>query len=135
MVLKEAKYGQIFIIWFRICCPEDCCRDGRRLKIQAEDAWVPLDGASNIFCDNKSVVTNSSVPTSMLNKRHNAICYHRVCEAQASSKVRSGWIPGDRNLADLLTKTTMAGNVRHSMVESIFQNKAVKWRDNKRKRE
>ena len=35
---------------------------------------VQLDGSASIFCDNKSVVINSSVPISMLNKRHNAIC-------------------------------------------------------------
>lgn len=105
--------------------------EGSRYKLRMFE--VPLDGASIIFCNNKSVVTNSSVPTSMLNKRHNVIFYHRVSEAQASGKVRIGWIPGDRN-ADLLTKMTMDGNVRHSMVKSIFQNKAVKWRDNKRKR-
>ena len=35
---------------------------------------VWLDGPASIFFDNKSVVTNYSVPISMLKKRHNAIC-------------------------------------------------------------
>ena len=39
--------------------------------------------------------------------------------------MRVGWIPGDYNLADLYTKTTMTGNARHEMVEYIFYNKAV----------
>ena len=39
---------------------------------------VRMDGTDSIFCDNKSVVTNASVPTSMMNKRHSAICYHKV---------------------------------------------------------
>jgi len=39
-----------------------------------------IDGVCNVFCDNKSVVTNSSVPSSVLNKRHNALCYHKVRE-------------------------------------------------------
>ena len=39
---------------------------------------VNLDGPVELYCDNKSVVTNSSVPASVLNKRHNGICYHRV---------------------------------------------------------
>ena len=34
---------------------------------------VRLDGPASIFCDNKLLVTNSSVPTSMLNKRHISI--------------------------------------------------------------
>ena len=39
--------------------------------------------------------------------------------------LRLGWIQGEYNLADLFTKTTMTGNTRHGMVESIFYNKAV----------
>ncbi len=42
---------------------------------------VPIEGVCDVMCDNRSVVTNSSVPTSVLNMRHNAICYHRVREA------------------------------------------------------
>ena len=44
---------------------------------------IPIMGPATVLCDNKSVVTNASVPASVLNKRHNAICYHRVREAQA----------------------------------------------------
>ena len=39
-----------------------------------------------------------------------------------------GWVPEESNLAYLLTKITMAGNARHSIVEIIFHNKAVKWK-------
>ena len=35
---------------------------------------VPLDGTSNTFFDSKYVVTNVSVPSSMLNKHHNDTC-------------------------------------------------------------
>ena len=38
--------------------------------------------------------------------------------------MRVGWIPGEYNLADLLTNTTMTGNMRHGMVEQMFYNKA-----------
>ena len=37
---------------------------------------VNLEVQSEFYCDNKSVVTNSSILASVLNKRHNAICYH-----------------------------------------------------------
>ena len=37
---------------------------------------VRLDGPATIFCDNKLVVTNAIVQTSMLKNRHNSICYH-----------------------------------------------------------
>ena len=51
---------------------------------------VRLYGPDITFCDNKSVVTNSSVPNPILNKRHNAICYHIVRESQAAGKISVG---------------------------------------------
>ena len=67
---------------------------------------VPIDGACDVMCDNRSVVTNSSVPTSVLNKRHDTICYHRVREAQAAGVIRVGWIEGKEKAADPFMKTT-----------------------------
>ena len=64
---------------------------------------VRLDGPASIFFDNKLVVTNASVPTSMLNKLQNEICYHQVSESQVYGKIHVGWVPGERNLEDLLT--------------------------------
>jgi hypothetical protein len=32
---------------------------------------VPIHGPVNVFCNNESVVTNSTTPTSILNKKHN----------------------------------------------------------------
>ena len=32
---------------------------------------IPVEGPAEVFCDNMSVVKNSSIPTSVLNKRHN----------------------------------------------------------------
>ena len=86
---------------------------------------IPIEGPAEVYCDNKSVVTNSTIPASVLNKRHNAICYHRVREAQASMTIRTAWIPGDMNLADLLTKTTMAANKKNGFVQNIFTNNAI----------
>ena len=71
-----------------------------------------------------SVVNNFSIPISALNKRHNAICYHRFRETQAAGILRVGWIPGDFNLLYLFTKTTIHRNTRHTLVDSIFSNTA-----------
>ena len=40
---------------------------------------------SYMFSDNQSVLTNSTVLHSQLNKRHNALAYHRVREAIAAA--------------------------------------------------
>ena len=65
---------------------------------------VPVDQATNVLCDNKSVVDNSSKIESVLNKKHNAISYHAVRWGVAASIIRVGKIDGDYNLADAMTK-------------------------------
>ena len=39
---------------------------------------VPIDGPANVFCDNRGVVKNLSIPELMLMKKHNAINYHVI---------------------------------------------------------
>ena len=87
-----------------------------------------------MFCDSKSVVTNSSVPSSVLSKRHNVICYHRVREAQAAGIIRVGWIQGKYNVADLFTKTFLATNQKHFIVTGIFKNKVAVIKDESKDR-
>jgi hypothetical protein len=65
---------------------------------------APLDGPAYLFGDNESVVTQSTIPHSMLNKRHNALSYHRVREAVASKMMYFIHIDGKQNIADCLSK-------------------------------
>jgi hypothetical protein len=65
---------------------------------------IPIDGPANVFCDNKSVVTNSTVPTSTLKKKHKSIKYHRAHEAVAAGILQIAKVHMMENLADLLTK-------------------------------
>jgi len=86
---------------------------------------VPVEGAVDVLCDNRSIVVNSSVPTSVLNKRHSAICYHRVREAQAAGIIRVGWIEGERNVADLFTKTMISNESKRKFVQLIFDDSST----------
>jgi len=74
------------------------------LRYKLRMMGVPVDGPANTFCDNLSVVNNSSDPASTLKKRHNSIAYHKVRESVASHVQRIAHIPGTYNLADMLTK-------------------------------
>jgi len=65
---------------------------------------IPIDGPANVFCDNRGVVKNVSIPESTLMKKHNSINYHAVREAAAAGILRVGKEDGETNLADLLTK-------------------------------
>ena len=65
---------------------------------------VPVKGKTYMFGDNKSVVTNSTVPHSELKKRHVALSYHKTREAIAAGIVKFHHIAGALNPADLLSK-------------------------------
>jgi len=74
---------------------------------------IPIDGPANVFCDNKSVVTNSTIPTSLLSKKHNSIAYHRVRESVAAGTIRIAKVHTKENLADLLTKPLSGVDLKH----------------------
>jgi hypothetical protein len=80
---------------------------------------VPIEGPANVFCDHHGVVTNTSMPESMLMKKHNAINYHAVREAVAVGILRVGKEDGETNLADLLTKVIF-GQKRWDFCWSLF---------------
>ena len=117
--VESSSFGSEYIA-LRICTE---MIEALRYKLRC--FGIPIDGPCDVFCDNRSVVTNSSVPTSVLNKRHNAICYHRVREAQAADTIRVGWIEGKDNLADLFTKTTLSNEAKRTFVHNIFNNKVT----------
>ena len=83
---------------------------------------ITVEGPAEVFCDNMSVVKNLIIPTSALKKSHIAIFYHRLREDQAASIL---WVVGileEFNMTDLFAKTTIPGNIRHNLVDSIFSN-------------
>jgi len=65
---------------------------------------IPLDGPTNVFCDNEVVTKNATIPESTLKKKHNSIAYHRAREAVAAETIQVAKEDGSTNLADVLTK-------------------------------
>jgi hypothetical protein len=80
--------------------------EGLRYKLRM--FGIPIDGPTNVYCDNNSVVINSSKPESTLKKKHNAIAYHRVREAIAAGTIRIAKEDSSTNIADMLTKPVSA---------------------------
>ena len=76
--------------------------EGLRYKLRM--MGVDIQGPCNLFCDNNAVVLNSTVPESMLKKKHAAINYHRAREAIAAGVIRVAKEDTATNIADLLTK-------------------------------
>ena len=66
-----------------------------------------------------SVVTNTTLPSSSLKKKHNTIAYHRVREAIAAGILGFVHVKGDHNVADVLTKpvnTTTHKSLTHPLL-------------------
>lgn len=91
--------------------------EGLRYKLRM--MGVPIDGPTTVFCDNQSVVHNTTKPESTLKKKHNAIAYHRVREAAASGTIIVAKVDSKENLSDLLTKS-LPGPTLKSLVSCIL---------------
>ena len=96
--VETATYGSEYV------AAQICVDQIVNLRYSLRMLGVPLDGPSWMFGDNQSVITSSTVPHSALNKRHNALAYHRVQEAIAAGFVKFNFVAGKYNPADILTK-------------------------------
>jgi hypothetical protein len=77
---------------------------------------VPIDGPTNVFCDNGAVCANTTKPKSTLAKKHHSIACHRSREAVAAGTVRVSKEHTTTNLADIFTKT-MAAPKREDLLD------------------
>jgi hypothetical protein len=74
------------------------------IRCMLRSLGVALDGPALMLGDNMSAVLNTTVPSSVLKKKHNAIAYHRVSEAIAARIMRFSYIKSEENFSDVLSK-------------------------------
>jgi hypothetical protein len=91
--------------------------EGLRYKLRM--MGVPLDGSTSVFCDNESVVKNTTRPESPLKKKANAIAYHKARESIASGAIKIAKEDGATNIADILTKL-MPGPRLRELVQMVL---------------
>ncbi len=82
---------------------------------------VPIDGPAQVYCDNQGVVKNTSIPESVLSKKHNASNYRAVREAAAAGVLQVHKEDTTTNLSDLFTKVLHAER-RKELIQSILFN-------------
>ncbi len=96
--VESSTFGSEFVaLWIATDLIE-----GLRYKLRM--LGIPLDGPANVVTDNLAVVQNSTIPSSTIKKKYNAICYHRVREAIAAGIIQVAHIPSTENFADMFTK-------------------------------
>ena len=65
---------------------------------------VPIGSISFLVGDNRSVVTDSTLPHSTLTKHHDSLAFHRVRETIAAKLMAFYCIQSAYNLSDMLSK-------------------------------
>ena len=87
-------------------------------RFQLRMLGVPVTTSAVLLGDNKSVQTSGSLPSSTLNKKHNALAFHKIREASAAGIMIFGWVRTFYNFADILTKAL--GGVSHRSLTSYY---------------
>ena len=83
---------------------------------------IPVEGPAYIKGDNQSLLANTTIPGSTLNKKSQSIPYHLVREGCARDKWRTMYVPSSENEADLFTKFLPSGEKRRSFVRSMLHH-------------
>ena len=80
---------------------------------------APIEGATNIYCDNEAVYKNCFIPESTFRKKHHSIAYHRNREAVASGTCRIAKEDSKKNLSDLFTNI-LSSIVREEILDRFM---------------
>ena len=78
------------------------------LRFKLRMFGVPFEGPIHVYRDNKRAVLNFIKVEYNVDKNHNSVVYHFICNAVAASILSVAWIDGKENLADTFTKHLLA---------------------------
>lgn len=108
--IETSTFGSEFIAM------KQCCEFVRGLRYKLRMMGIPVNEPTFIRGDNKSVLSNTTVPSSVLSKKSNSIAYHAVREGVARGEWVTGYIKTDVNPSNILTKSLQAGAKRDAEV-------------------
>jgi hypothetical protein len=80
---------------------------------------VLIEGPTMMYGDNKSVILSTTMPSSVLKKKHLSCNYFRIREAIAARILRFEFVPTHMNYADVLTKP-LAKSVFNKLIKPIL---------------
>jgi hypothetical protein len=79
-----------------------------RFKLRCFGVPVPIGEPTHVYCDNESVVKNTTNVESTLNKKHSSIAYHHCRWSVAAGVITLAHISTHDNIADCFTKRLTA---------------------------
>ena len=114
--VETSSFGSEF------CAMKNCTEYIRGLRYKLRMMGIPFDGPTYIYGDNKSVLYNTTIPDSTLNKKSQSIAYHFVREGAARDEWRTAYINTHENPSDLLTKPLPSGAKRTGFVKMLLHH-------------
>ena len=104
--VETSSFGSEFIAM------KQCCEYIRGLRYKLRMMGIPVEMPTYIFGDNQSVLSNTTIPHSKLNKKSSSIAFHFVREGVARDEWRTTYINTDDNPSDMCTKSLPGGQKR-----------------------
>ena len=114
--IETSSFGSEFIAM------KTGCEYIRGLRYKLLMMGIPVDSPTYVYGDNQSVLTNSSLPYSVLKKKSSSIAYHFVREGVAKNEWRLTYISTNDNVADLFTKPLTNVEKRRKFVSMIIHH-------------
>ena len=96
--MEASTFGAEFIV------ARTCLEAVESLRFKLRMFGIPVDGPTDVLCDNNSIVNISQRPESVLSKKHLSICFHWVWEGAVCQSIQVGKIESQHYLTDLFTK-------------------------------
>ena len=82
---------------------------------------VNIEKSALMLGDNKSVIVNTRMPSSVLKKKHCVVNYHRVLEMCTCQVLKFAFIESTGNYADILTKRISIGVFKRLSKPLLFR--------------
>jgi hypothetical protein len=90
------------------------------IRYMLQSLGVAFNVSELMLGDNMSVVLNTTVPSSVLKKKHNRIAYHRVRDVIAARIMRFAYIKSEENVSDVLTNSLSKEKIHYLMKRWLF---------------
>ena len=97
-----------------------CCEYLRGIRIKLRQMGIPINNPCFVFVDNQSVLWNTSVPDSVLQKKTSSVAYCSVREGVSNDEWRTAYIKTALNPADILTKALPLGLNRKRKIRQVL---------------
>ena len=114
--VESSSFGSEFVAM------KQCCEYIRGLRYKLRMMDIPVEGPTDIYGDNQSVLANTTIPDSTLKKKSQSIAYHYVPEGVARDEWRTSYVNTHDNEADLLTKQLPHGEKRKGFVSNLLHH-------------